>query len=427
MYSGIAELPWWGYAVVALGLTHITIVAVTVFLHRHQAHRALELHPAASHFFRLWLWLTTGMVTKEWVAVHRKHHAKCETAQDPHSPRVLGINRVLWGGVFLYVKEANRLDTLERYGSGTPDGWLERNIYSRFQVAGVTLMGITDVILFGAVPGALIFATQMVWIPFWAAGVINGIGHHWGYRNWCTPDVTTNIVPIGLLIGGEELHNNHHACPTSAKLSNKWYEFDIGWLYIRVLEAFGLARVKHVAPTPHFTAPKPAVDLDTLQAILDCRYDVLARYAKSLKRTYAEELDRLRRFAPQEARVLSAVKPWLHRDEKILRETERIKLAETLPKVRALHLMYSMRSELAAIWGARWPRGTSSSSSCTTGASAPRPAASMNCRTSPGSCAATDRCRRMGFRQPLREGVVPPRDDHDVGVSRRGGSNRVAR
>jgi stearoyl-CoA desaturase (delta-9 desaturase) len=351
MFSGMFDLPWWGYAVVALALTHITIVSVTVFLHRHQTHRALELHPAASHFFRLWLWLTTGMVTKEWVAVHRKHHAKCETPLDPHSPRILGINRVLWAGVFLYVKEANQVETLERYGAGTPDDWLERNVYSRFALVGVTLMGVTDVLLFGAVPGALIFAAQMVWIPFWAAGVINGLGHHWGYRNWSTPDVSTNIVPLGLLIGGEELHNNHHAYPTSAKLSNKWYEFDIGWLYIRVLEELGLARVKYAVPIPHFTAPKPAIDLDTLQAVIDCRYDVLAKYTKSLKRTYAEELGRLRRFAPQDARVLSAVKPWLYRDETMLRESERIRLAETLPKIRALHMMYSMRSELAAVWG----------------------------------------------------------------------------
>jgi stearoyl-CoA desaturase (Delta-9 desaturase) len=187
MFSGMFELPWWGYAIVALVLTHITIVAVTVFLHRHQTHRALDLHPAASHLFRLWLWLTTGMVTKEWVAVHRKHHAKCETALDPHSPRILGINRVLWCGVFLYVKEANRLDTLERYGAGTPDDWLEPDVYSRFPFVGLTLIGVTDVLVFGAVPGGLIFMAQMVWIPFWAAGVINGLGHHWGYRNWPTP------------------------------------------------------------------------------------------------------------------------------------------------------------------------------------------------------------------------------------------------
>ncbi len=351
MFSGMFELPWWGYAIASLVLTHVTIVAVTVFLHRHQTHRALELHPAASHVFRLWLWLTTGMVTKEWVAVHRKHHAKCETTLDPHSPRILGINRVLWAGVFLYVKEANQADTLERYGTGTPDDWVERNVYSRWPFLGVTLMGVVDVTLFGVIPGALIFLAQMVWIPFWAAGVINGVGHHWGYRNWATPDVSTNIVPFGLLIGGEELHNNHHAYPTSAKLSSKWYEFDIGWLYIRILEGLGLARVKHAMPTPCRTAPKPAVDLETLQAVVECRYDVLAKYAKSLERTYREELGRLRASAPQDARTLLAVKPWLYRDEAMLLASERVKLAETLPKTRALQVMYSMRSELAAVWG----------------------------------------------------------------------------
>jgi stearoyl-CoA desaturase (Delta-9 desaturase) len=351
IFSGIFDFPWWGYAIAALVLTHITIVAVTVFLHRHQAHRALELHPAVSHFFRLWLWLTTGMVTKEWAAVHRKHHAKVETPEDPHSPQVLGLNRVLWGGVFLYVNEANKLDTLERCGLGTPDDWLERNVYSRFHVVGLTMMGVIDVILFGVVPGALIFAAQMVWIPFWAAGVINGIGHIWGYRHWSTPDASTNIVPFGLLIGGEELHNNHHAYPTSAKFSNKWYEFDIGWLYIRILQAFRLATVKHVAPTPHFTAPKAAVDLDTLQAIIECRYDVLARYAKSLKRTYTEELGKLRRFSPQDARALLTLRPWLYRDEQRLPEADRMKLVEVLPKLRVLHTMYSMRLELSAVWG----------------------------------------------------------------------------
>ena len=287
LFSGLFDLPWWGLVVVTLVLTHITIVAVTVFLHRQQAHHALDLHPAVSHFFRLWLWLTTGMVTKEWAAVHRKHHAKCDTPEDPHSPQILGLNRVLWGGVFLYVEEANRPDTIERYGHGTPDDWLERNLYSKFTRLGLTAMGIIDIVLFGIVPGLLMLATQIAWIPFWAAGVINGIGHYWGHRHWSTPDASTNIVPWGILIGGEELHNNHHAYPTSAKLSNKWYEFDIGWLYISMLAQLGLAKIKHVAPTVHFATPKPTVDADTLQAIIRCRYDVLAKYAKSLKRTYA--------------------------------------------------------------------------------------------------------------------------------------------
>ena len=351
LLSGVAELPWWGYVVAALALTHITIVAVTVFLHRHQAHRALDLHPVASHFFRFWLWLTTGMVTREWVAVHRKHHAKCDTPEDPHSPRIYGIARVLFGGVFLYVKAARDPHTLERYGNGTPDDWLERNLYAKHQSLGLILMGLIDVVVFGAVPGALILVTQIAWIPFWAAGVINGVGHYWGYRHWSTPDWSTNIAPWGILIGGEELHNNHHAFATSAKLSNKWYEFDIGWGYIRGLEFVGLAKVKHVAPTPHFTAPRPAVDPQTLQAVIANRYDVLAKYARSLWQTYSEEIGKLRRSAPGDAQALETVKPLLDRDEKILGEAERRRLAETLPKSRAVQTVYAMRRDLAALWG----------------------------------------------------------------------------
>ena len=349
LFSGVFDLPWWGVTLVALALTHVTIVSVTVFLHRHQAHRALDLHPLASHFFRFWLWLTTGMVTKEWAAIHRKHHAKCETAEDPHSPQILGINRVLWLGVFLYVKEAYNRETLERYGHGTPEDWMERNIYSRFAVLGLTTMGVLDVVALGVVPGVLVLLTQIVWIPFWAAGVINGIGHFWGYRNWSTEDASTKIVPWGILIGGEELHNNHHAYATSAKLSNKWYEFDLGWVYIRLLEAVGLAQVKKVPPTPRFTEAK-AVDSETLQAVITHRYDVLATYAKSLKRTYAEELGKLRRFSPHDAQVLQSLKRWLHRDEKSLCETERADLNKGLSKSRALHTVYSMRSELVSLW-----------------------------------------------------------------------------
>lgn len=289
--SGVLDLPWWGVALAALALTHLTIASVTIFLHRHQAHRALTLHPAASHFFRFWLWLTTGMVTKQWAAVHRKHHAKCETPEDPHSPQVLGLRRVLWGGVFLYVREARNPETLARYGHGTPDDWLERRVYSRHPTLGIVAMGLVDMLLFGVVPGALVLLVQIAWIPFWAAGVVNGIGHCWGYRNWPAPDASTNIFPIGILIGGEELHNNHHAFPSSAKLSSKWYEFDIGWLYIRLLQAAGLARVKHLAPKPRFMpAPRPAVDLETVQAVIRCQYDVLVRYARSLKRARADEL-----------------------------------------------------------------------------------------------------------------------------------------
>ena len=351
LFAGVFDLPWWGYVLVALGLTHVTIAAVTIFLHRHQAHRALELHPAVSHFFRFWLWATTGMVTKEWAAIHRKHHAKCETPDDPHSPQVYGINRVLWLGVFLYVKEAYNRETIERYGYGTPDDWMERNVYSRFVVLGLTAMGITDVVLFGIVPGVVIFVTQIAWIPFWAAGVINGIGHYWGYRNWETPapDASRNISPWGILIGGEELHNNHHAFPASAKLSAKWYEFDIGWFYIRVLEMLGLAKVKKVAPTPRFEDPKPVCDAQTLQAVIANRYDVLQRYAKSLRRTYLEEIEQLRRRSPSRAAALMPLKAYLPRLQR-LSEAERAKLSEVARESKPLAVALSMRDELVALW-----------------------------------------------------------------------------
>jgi stearoyl-CoA desaturase (delta-9 desaturase) len=351
LFSGVFDLPWWGLALVALALTHITIAAVTIYLHRHQAHRALDLHPVAAHFFRFWLWLTTGMVTKEWAAIHRKHHAKVETADDPHSPQVYGINRVLWGGVFLYVKEACNRETLERYGHGTPDDWLERNLYSRYALLGLTLMGVTDVALFGIVPGALLFLVQIVWIPFWAAGVINGIGHYWGYRSWDVPvpDASRNIVPWGVLIGGEELHNNHHAFPASARLSYKWYEFDIGWIYIRALEMLGLAAVKKVAPTPHFVAPKPVADQQTLQAVIANRYDVLARYARSLKATYRQEVARLRVWSPRDAEALKPLKRHLARMQE-LSAAERVRLAAALKSSNALATAVAMRDELAALW-----------------------------------------------------------------------------
>ena len=349
IFSGVFDVPWWGHVLVALGLTHVTIASVTIFLHRHQAHRALELHPIASHFFRFWLWLTTGMQTKEWAAIHRKHHAKCETAEDPHSPRVYGINRVLWGGVFLYVKEAHNRETMERYGRGTPDDWLERNVYARRTLSGLILMGIADVLLFGIVPGLAIIITQIVWIPFWAAGVINGVGHFLGYRNHDCPDASTNIVPWGILIGGEELHNNHHAFASSAKLSNKWYEFDLGWLYIRALETLGLATIKRVAPKPRFSRAKAAADFATLQAVIVNRYDVFARYAKSLKRTYAEELRRLKQWSPGDAQVLKSLKRALLRGH-TPGDAQQTRLAEVLAKSKALATALAMRQELLALW-----------------------------------------------------------------------------
>jgi len=321
---------------------------VTIYLHRCQAHRALELHPVVSHFFRLWLWLTTGMVTKEWAAIHRKHHAKCETVDDPHSPQIYGINRVLWGGVFLYVKEAFNKETMERYGHGTPDDWVERNVYSSHSILGLFLTGAINVALFGLIPGLAILVVQIIWIPFWAAGVINGIGHYFGYRSYGVADASTNIVPWGILIGGEELHNNHHAFATSAKLSSKWYEFDIGWMYIRIMEIFGLATVKKVAPKPRFQ-PKAAADFDTLHAVITNRYDVLSRYAKSIKKTYAEELARLAQWSPRDAEVLRSLKRALLRGQ-ALAGAESTKLGEALKHSRALATAIAMRDELAALW-----------------------------------------------------------------------------
>ena len=349
LFSGVLDLPWWGCIIAALVLTHITIAAVTIFLHRHQAHRALELHPAVSHFFRLWLWLTTGMVTREWAAIHRKHHAKVETVEDPHSPQVHGINRVLWLGVFLYVKESSNEETMERYGHGTPDDWVERNVYTPNSVWGLWLMGAINIALFGLVPGMLILLTQIAWIPFWAAGVINGIGHFFGYRSYDVEDASTNIVPWGILIGGEELHNNHHAFAASAKLSSKWYEFDIGWMYICIMESLGLATVKRLAPTPRFAHPKPTADLETLHAVIANRYDVLSRYAKSFRRTYAEELERLRHWSPRDAEVLRSLKRALLRGQAAA-GSEGARLAEVLKNSRALATAVAMRHELAALW-----------------------------------------------------------------------------
>jgi stearoyl-CoA desaturase (Delta-9 desaturase) len=350
IFSGLLDLPWWGYVVAALALTHVTIAAVTIFLHRHQAHRALELHPIASHFFRAWLWLTTGMVTKEWAAIHRKHHAKCETAEDPHSPQVYGINRVLWGGVFLYVKESFNKETMERYGHGTPDDWIERNLYSRSAIYGVSLLLAVNLLVFGVVPGALIWLTQIAWIPFWAAGVINGVGHWFGYRNHGSADASTNIVPWGILIGGEELHNNHHTYASSAKLSSKWYEFDIGWMYIRIMEMVGLATVKKVAPKPRFIAePKAAADLETLHAVITNRYDVLSRYAKSVKRTYRAEVNRLTHWSPGDAQSLKAFKRALLRGQAAA-GAESARLSEALKSSKALATVVAMRAELHALW-----------------------------------------------------------------------------
>ena len=276
---GMSDLSFWGYVGAALLLTHITIAGVTIYLHRHQAHRALTLHPAVSHFFRFWLWLTTGMITREWIAVHRKHHARCETSEDPHSPQVYGIWRLMFGGAFLYRDEAANEATLDNYGRGAPNDWLERNVYTPHNVLGILIMLAIDLVVFG-LPGIAIFIAQIAWIPFWAAGVINGIGHYLGYRNFETEDASRNIIPLGVFIGGEEFHNNHHAYGSSAKLANKWWELDIGWVYICMLEALGLASVKKVSPRVSFSRASSVIDVDTLRAVVLNRFHVLKLYGR---------------------------------------------------------------------------------------------------------------------------------------------------
>jgi len=348
---GLIDLPWWGYVVFTLVMTHITIASVTIFLHRAQAHRALDLHPVVSHFFRFWLWLTTGMVTKEWVAIHRKHHAKVETPDDPHSPQTRGIETVFWKGTELYRAESQNQETMAKYSHGVPDDWIERNLYSRYSWQGVGLMLAVNLALFGPV-GASIWAVQMMWIPVTAAGIINGIGHYWGYRNFACADASTNIVPWGIIIGGEELHNNHHAYGTSAKLSSQWYEFDIGWLYIRTLSALRLATVRKVAPQIRFDRDKAVADLATLQAVITHRYHVATSYARSLKATYAAELAALKERAGRGIDVPSAqrMKRFLLADPSSLTEAERAELTAAITKSKALATIYAMRQELSALW-----------------------------------------------------------------------------
>lgn len=347
MFSGLLDLSGWQLAGVTLLLTHITIAAVTIFLHRAQAHRALDLHPVISHFFRFWLWLTTGMVTIEWVAIHRKHHAKCETAEDPHSPQIEGLNTVLWKGVWLYRRESLNAETIERYGHGTPDDWLENHLYRAHNFWGILVMLGIDVVLFG-LPGLLVWGVQMIWIPFWAAGVINGVGHFWGYRNWRTTDASTNIFPWGIVIGGEELHNNHHAFASSARLSARWWEFDIGWLYIRILSVLGLAKVRKLAPRIRVDRKKTVVDTETVRAVLGNRVQVLSQYARKVVKPVTRT--ELCRSADSCRRKYRSVRKLLMRDEESLDANARARLVRLLDESQTLATVHQFQDRLQQIW-----------------------------------------------------------------------------
>ena len=344
---GLLDLGFWGYVLVAFGMVQLTMMAVTLYLHRDQAHRSIDLHPVLRHFFRLWIWMTSGMLTREWVAVHRKHHAFCEREGDPHSPRVFGLKRVLAEGAELYRVETQKPATLEKYGRGAPDDWLERNVYTRFPWAGIAAMVVIDLLLFGA-PGIIIIAVQMSAMPVMAAGVINGLGHAVGYRNFETDDASTNLTPWGVLIGGEELHNNHHAFPSSARFSLRPWEFDIGWFYIRLFSLFGLCRVRRVAPRPVVepqAARQGGVCLETLRAVIINRMHVLRDYTRHVTLpVFKMELRASR------DRLLARARGLLIRQPEMLDSEARQQLDTLLARRPQLASVVEYRERLRALW-----------------------------------------------------------------------------
>ncbi|OGT42701.1 MAG: aminotransferase [Gammaproteobacteria bacterium RIFCSPHIGHO2_12_FULL_40_19] len=344
---GILQLPWWGYLVVLLVLTQITIFSVTLYLHRCQAHRALELHPIVSHFFRFWLWLTTGMVTKEWTSIHRKHHAKVETDEDPHSPIAKGIKKVFFEGAELYRVESRNKETMEKYGQGTPDDWMERHIYSAHSAMGIVVMLIINLVLFGTI-GLTMWALQMAWIPLFAAGVVNGIGHYWGYRNFECEDASRNIIPLGIFIGGEELHNNHHAYATSAKFSAKWWEIDTGWLVIKLLQTFRLAVPKRVFSKLQTLPTKTSIDTDTLTAIITHRFQVMARYTGEVILPALQE--ERKRASKTSLRLLARARTILVRETTLMPTAQKTRLANLLENFQSLRVVYQFRLKLQDIW-----------------------------------------------------------------------------
>ena len=348
MLFGALGLSFWGYVIATVVLTQITIASVTIYLHRHQTHRALTLHPIISHFFRFWLWLTTGMVTAEWVAIHRKHHATTDVEGDPHSPVVLGLKKVFWQGAELYRKASKNEEMVEKYSHGTPNDWIEKNLYTRHSAKGILLMLTLDLLLFG-IPGVSIWAIQMMWIPVWAAGVVNGIGHFWGYRNFECHDAATNVFPWGFWIGGEELHNNHHTFASSAKFSVKWWEFDIGWMYIRMLSFLGLARVKKLPPQLARQEGKLHVDLDTVKAVVGNRFQVMSHYYKNVVRPilrHVKEND----VNKADKKLLQRAGTLLRRQEELLSPRANTRLQALLERYEQLRVVYNYRQSLQNIW-----------------------------------------------------------------------------
>jgi stearoyl-CoA desaturase (delta-9 desaturase) len=344
--GGLVQTGWVGWVVYLLVATQLTIFSVTLYLHRSQAHRGVDFHPVLAHFFRFWTWITTSMITKEWAAIHRKHHAKCETEEDPHSPMHKGIKTVFWRGVELYREARSDRESIEKYGKGCPEDWIERKVYTPHATMGPTLLLFISFALFG-LPGIAIWAIQMVWIPFWAAGVVNGLGHWWGYRNFETADTATNLTPWGFWIGGEELHNNHHAFPSSAKFALRKFEFDIGWAVIKMFEAVGLAKVLRVAPTldvrPNIAMP----DGETIKALLAHRFQAMTDFQRNVLKPA------LREEAAAAAQLPRPVRKGLSDDGRWLKPEAREQLNAWVaqhPRIRAL---VEHRARLAAVLEAR--------------------------------------------------------------------------
>lgn len=349
MLYGALNLSFWGYVIATIVLTQATIASVTIYLHRHQTHRALDLHPIISHVFRFWLWLTTGMVTSEWVAIHRKHHATTDVEGDPHSPKVVGIKKVFWEGAELYRAARKDREMIDKYSHGTPDDWIERKVYNPHCTRGLILLFFVDIFLFG-VPGITIFAIQMLWIPLWAAGVVNGIGHYWGYRNFECPDTATNVSPWGFWIGGEELHNNHHTFASSAKFSVKWWEFDLGWMYICILSFLGLAKVKKLPPKLIQVDNKLHVDLDTVKAVVGNRFQIMANYYQAVVVPMLQQVKREHVVSEEDKKLVQRANILLKRDQCLLTPKSTSHLQELLARYEQLRIVYDFRESLQYVW-----------------------------------------------------------------------------
>ena len=345
------NLPWWLYVLTTFTLTHFTIISVTIFLHRHQSHRAIDLHPAISHFFRFWLWLTTGIVTKEWVAIHRKHHANVETDADPHSPQIAGVLNVLFGGLKLYRREAKNTETLNTYGHGTPNDWIEKIIYTKGRYIGILVMLLINIVAFDFFIGMTIWVVQMLWIPFWAAGVINGLGHWGGYRNYELPDASHNLLPLAILIGGEELHNNHHAFPSSAKFSMKSFEFDFGWFYIRLLEFAKLVQINKTPPKLWHRKGRTRCDIETLRAVFANRFDIMSRYTREvLKKVCDDEKKRLKFVQSPQFNIMRRAIKLVQKESRGLNVNGKRHLHAALSLSPKLTISYNAKLALQELW-----------------------------------------------------------------------------